>query len=154
GLHYLVMEYVAGTPITEYCNERRLSINDRLKLYRQVCEAVQYAHRNLVVHRDLKPGNIFVTADGMVKLLDFGIARLLSPDDQNSASQHTIHFLTLDYASPEQVRGETITTASDVYSLGVALYKLLTGRLPYNLKTSSLREMARVVCEEEPEPPS
>ncbi|HKQ73771.1 MAG TPA: protein kinase [Blastocatellia bacterium] len=154
GLHYLVLEFVAGMPITDYCNERRLSINDRLRLFRQVCEAVQYAHRNLVIHRDLKPGNIFVTADGSVKLLDFGIAKLLNLDDQSSASQQTLHLMTLDYASPEQVRGEAITTSGDIYSLGVTLYKLLTGHRPYQVKTSSLHEMARVICEEEPEAPS
>src|SRR5262245_3321859 len=125
GLQYLVMEYVEGAPITEYCDQRKLSIDDRLKLFRRVCEAVQYAHRNLVVHRDLKPGNIFVNSDGAIKLLDFGIARLLRPEDQSSASQQTLHLMTIDYASPEQVRGDTITTSSDVYSLGVTLYKLL-----------------------------
>jgi len=155
GWPYLVMEYIAGVPITEYCDEHKLSITERLKLFRTVCGAVQYAHQNLVIHRDLKPSNILVTQEGVVKLLDFGIAKLLDP--QAAAADRTrtgLHLMTPEYASPEQVRGEAITTASDVYSLGVVLYELLTGHRPYRFKSRLLHEVIRAVCEEEPEKPS
>lgn len=157
GLPYLVMDYVEGMPITEYCDSRRLSINDRLELFRIVCGAVHYAHQNLVIHRDLKPGNILVTAEGVPKLLDFGIAKLLNPE----FSAHTLlvtqtdqRLMTPEYASPEQFRGQLVTTATDVYSLGVLLYELLTGYRPYRLKDQSLREIERAICEVEPEKPS
>jgi serine/threonine protein kinase len=157
GLPYLVMEYIEGQPIDEYCNERRLGIIERLKLFRVVCDAVHYAHQNLVVHRDLKPRNILVSSRGTVKLLDFGIAKLLSPEQENPTTALTrtaISALTPEYASPEQFKGEAITTAADVYSLGVVLYELLTGQRPYRLKSRVLHEIARVICEEDPTQPS
>jgi eukaryotic-like serine/threonine-protein kinase len=156
GWPYFVMEYVAGQPITEYCNARRLSVAERLRLFQQVCAAVQYAHQTLIIHRDLKPGNILVTEDGTAKLLDFGIAKLLDPARHAVTAQPTTNALmmTPDYASPEQMRGEAITTASDVYSLGILLYELLTGGHPYQIKDRSLPELVRVVCEQEPEAPS
>jgi len=156
GMPYLVMEYVTGAPITEYCDERKLSITDRLKLYRDVCAAVRHAHQSLVIHRDLKPGNILVTAEGYVKLLDFGIAKLLDIDSVSVALDTTngAPVMTPEYASPEQIRGEPVTTASDVYSLGIVLYELLTGHYPYRFKDRSLPEIIRVICEQEPEPPS
>jgi serine/threonine-protein kinase len=129
GLPYLVMEYVDGTRIDAYCDERRLAIGERLQLFVKVCEAVQYAHRKLVVHRDLKPANIFIGRDGLPKLLDFGIAKLLSEDRHGPDAPQTMRgVFTPQYASPEQIRGESVTTATDVYSLGVVLYELLTGR--------------------------
>jgi serine/threonine protein kinase len=156
GVPYLVMEYITGTPITEYCDERKLSITDRLKLYRDVCAAVQHAHQSLVIHRDLKPSNILVTAEGDVKLLDFGIAKLLDTDSTSLSLDTTtgVPVMTPEYASPEQIRGEPVTTASDVYSLGIVLYELLTGHYPYRFKDRSLSEIIRVICEQEPELPS
>src|SRR5512136_817544 len=127
-LPYFVMEYVEGEPIDRFCDQHKLSIQERLKLFQGVCAAVQYAHGNLVVHRDLKPGNILVTAEGVPKLLDFGIAKLIRTEFDTLAAAETrpeLRPMTLDYASPEQVRGEPITTATDVYSLGVLLYRLL-----------------------------
>ncbi len=131
---YFIMEYVEGEPISQYCTARRVPVRDRLQLMRQVCDAVQYAHEQLVVHRDLKPGNIFVTADGTVKLLDFGIAKLMQPIDGAGASEtRTGHApMTEAYASPEQLAGGHISTASDIYSLGVVLFELLAGRRPFD----------------------
>jgi eukaryotic-like serine/threonine-protein kinase len=154
GLPYLVMEHVDGQPIDRYCDARRLPIRERLELFLLVCGAVQHAHASLVVHRDLKPGNILVSADGQPKLLDFGLAKLVDPEvgaDQTATQQR---FLTPSYASPEQIQGRPITTASDVYSLGVLLYLLLTGHRPYGSETSSAQEMSRAVCETEPTRPS
>ena len=149
GSPYLVLEFVDGEPITQYCSN--LGRTARLRLFLKVCEAVEHAHRNLVVHRDLKPANILVTASGEPKLLDFGIAKLL--DSGSPQTQTGFAALTPDYASPEQVRGQPITTASDVYSLGVILYQLLTDRKPYKLDTATALEMDRVVCMQPPAPP-
>jgi eukaryotic-like serine/threonine-protein kinase len=155
GWPYLVMEYIAGVPITRYCNEQRLSVNTRLRLFQTVCAAVAHAHRNLVVHRDLKPSNILITVDGTVKLLDFGIAKVLAPETAGEARTRTgWQLLTPEYASPEQVREETITTASDVYSLGVLLYELLTGQRPHELQGRPLHEIIRALTEEDAPLPS
>jgi eukaryotic-like serine/threonine-protein kinase len=157
GRLYFVMEYIEGEPLDQYCDRLRLNIGARLRLFNTVCAAVEHAHSYLVVHRDLKPGNILITADGTVKLLDFGIAKLLNPELVNLTLVPTgaeVRLMTPEYASPEQVRGETITRASDVYALGVILYELLTGHRPYRLKSRLLHEVARVICEEEPTWPS
>ncbi|MGZ8993198.1 MAG: tetratricopeptide repeat protein [Burkholderiaceae bacterium] len=157
GMPYFVMEYVEGLPLDKYCDQKKLSTTARLKLFLKVCAAVHYAHQNLVVHRDLKPGNIFVTAEGEPKLLDFGIAKLLNPELYGQTLAPTAvaqRPMTPDYASPEQVRGQKITTASDVYTLGVLLYELLTGHRPYRFKHGQRKEMERVICDQEPEKPS
>ncbi len=153
GLPYFTMEYVDGQTITRYCDDRRLSIEDRLDLFQSVCEAVQYAHANLVVHRDLKPSNILVTGDGQVKLLDFGIARVLGDEDEG-LTRSGQRVMTPAYASPEQVRGEPVTTASDVYSLGVVLYELLCGRHPHRDTTSTPAELERAIADTPAERPS
>ena len=159
-LPYFAMEYVEGTSIDRYCDDRRLDIDARLRLFVAVCDAVQYAHQNLVVHRDLKPSNILVTVDGAVKLLDFGIAKLLSDDAPNGGDQTGEltrsggRWLTPRYASPEQISGAPVTTVSDVYTLGVLLYELLTGHSPYRLAALTPAELMRAVCEEEPARPS
>jgi tetratricopeptide (TPR) repeat protein len=153
---YLVMEYVDGVPIHRFCDEKYLSLAQRLALFLRVCEAVQFAHQHFVVHRDLKPDNILVSGDGTPRLLDFGTAKLLSPALTKSDSELTregFQSFTPQYASPEQVLGKTITTASDTYSLGVLLYVLLTGAPPYELKEHTTAEMLRVICEEPPRRP-
>jgi serine/threonine protein kinase len=157
GLPYFVLEYIEGKPLDAYCDQHKLSTNQRLELFRKVCAAVQYAHQNLIVHRDLKPSNILVTSEGEPKLLDFGIAKLLNPElaaDAIAPTATQLRLMTPDYASPEQIRGKSITTASDIYSLGVLLYRLLTGHAPYRLVDSSPQEIERLVCDTEPERPS
>jgi serine/threonine-protein kinase len=155
GLPYLVMEYIDGQPLDRYCEERRLSVKQRVELFRTVVDATEYAHRNLVVHRDLKPSNILVTADGTVKLLDFGLAKLLQPDARTATpTTRAGHgWMTPEYAAPEQIRGETVNTVTDVYQLGAVLYELLTGRLPF-ADHGSLFELQTAILGEEPEPPS
>jgi eukaryotic-like serine/threonine-protein kinase len=157
GLHYLAMEYVEGVPIDRYCDEQRLSIDARLTLFIKVAEAVQYAHRHLIVHRDLKPSNIVVTAEGTVKLLDFGIAKLLAPGTFDHAAPPTrngVWLMTPEYASPEQVRGDPVSTATDVYQLGLLLYHLLSGYAPYSVQRRTPLEAFRMICESEPIAPS
>ena len=155
GLPYFAMEYVDGRPLLEYAAP--LSIRRRLELFRSVCAAVQYAHQNLIVHRDLKPGNILVTAEVAPKLLDFGIAKLLDPGSDSRDLTLTVagaRLMTPDYASPEQIRGEPVTTATDVYSLGVILYELLTGERPHRIEIHSPEAIERAICREEPRRPS
>ncbi len=152
---YVVMEYIEGQPIDDYCNERQLPVTKRLELFRTVCSAVAYAHQRLVIHRDIKPANILVTKDGEAKLLDFGIAKILDPEHNGEDQTVTVlRMMTPEYASPEQVRGEPITTASDVYSLGVVLYGLLTGRRPYGNASRLPHDIVQAVIETEPEKPS
>lgn len=154
GLPYFVMEYIQGTPIDQYSDGDRLPVAERLKLFRTVCGAVHYAHQNLVVHRDLKPANILVTPDGIPKLLDFGIAKILVADTGPDLTATKFPVMTPPYASPEQVRNENITTGSDVYSLGVLLYQLLTGSVPFAATNRNAEEMIRAIVEEEPQKPS
>lgn len=157
GSPYLVMEHVTGLPLLEYCDEHKLGVDERLELFLAVCDAVQFAHQRLVVHRDLKSDNILVTADGSPRLLDFGIAKLTSGGDGGSPGTVTApmqRMLTPDYASPEQIRGEPVTVASDVYSLGIILYELLAGARPLRFKARSPEEILRVVTQEEPVAPS
>lgn len=157
GMPYFAMELIEGDPITEYCDRHKLSIPERLRLFAQVCGAVQYAHQHLIIHRDIKPGNILVTTEGTPKLLDFGIAKILTLDSASSFSDATLtSFLVLTprYGSPEQIQGKPMTTASDVYSLGVVLYELITGHSPYCLTTGSPQEIVQAVCTTETQKPS
>ena len=157
GVPYFVMEYVEGLPIDAFCRQKRLPVDERLRLFRKVCEAVRYAHQRLVVHRDLKPSNILVDRRGEPRLLDFGIAKVLDPEAWalDAEPTSTIHRrLTPSYASPEQIRGEPVSTAADVYSLGVLLYQLLTGRLPFDFDGRSPGEVERLLAETEPRRPS
>jgi serine/threonine-protein kinase len=155
GTPWFAMEYVEGKPITEYCRERACSIEARLRLFRLVCEAVQYAHRQTIVHCDIKPSNILVNADGNVKLLDFGIAKQLQDTGQPLEQTLTsLRPMTVPYASPEQIRGGSVGTQTDVYSLGVILYELLTGQPPFDFSNRSRADAERIVLEREPELPS
>jgi serine/threonine protein kinase/Tfp pilus assembly protein PilF len=157
GTPYLVLEYIDGEPIDLYCDRRRLSLAERIRLFQQVCATVHYAHQNLIVHRDLKPNNILITQDGQPKLLDFGIAKPLDAriTERTLAVTHFgYRVMTPAHASPEQIRGETITTASDIYVLGVLLYELLAGRKPFQFVGTTLSEMERMVCEQTPPLPS
>ncbi len=150
GIPYLVMEYVDGPPLTEHCDRSRLDVRQRLALFTRVCDGVQAAHRSLIVHRDLKPGNVLVGSDGEPRLLDFGIARPLADDSGRALTQTASFAMTPAYASPEQARNEPLTTASDVYSLGVMLYELITGRRPYRLDGLTPAQSERAICETSP----
>lgn len=156
GHPFLVMEYIEGEAIDRYCDSRKLSVSARLEIFLQVCAAVQFAHRKLVVHRDIKPGNILVTGDGIPKLLDFGIVKILDPEAVTDAALTLTvqRLMTPEYASPEQIRGGTISTATDVYSLGIVLYEILTGHRPYRFESTSPVDVERIVCEEDPPRPS
>jgi len=155
GWPYLVMEHVDGVPIDRYVTDSGLDVTARLELFLTICRAVSHAHRNLVVHRDIKPANILVTKDGTPKLLDFGIAKLLGPDDSDSVAMTLtgMRLLTPDYAAPEQIRGERITTATDVYALGILLFELLTGRRPFTLAGKNARDIEHTVCDTDPPRP-
>jgi serine/threonine-protein kinase len=156
GLPYFAMEFIAGDPITAYCRRHQLSVNEKLKLCRKVFSAVQHAHQRLVIHRDLKPSNILITEDGEPKLLDFGIAKLLSPDvnQAQTRTESALRMMTPEYASPEQARGQAVATTTDVYSLGVVLYELLTDCRPHEFSTYAPAEIERAICETAIEEPS
>lgn len=156
GTPYFVMEYVEGLQLLDFCNERQLSVNERLDLFKTICSAVQHAHQNLVIHRDLKPSNILVTHGGEVKLLDFGVAKFLNPELAGELNQTQTQFrvMTPEYASPEQIKGSHITTASDIYSLGVILYELLTDERPFKFEGKNLEQILKDVTQSEPIAPS
>src|SRR6516162_5317671 len=155
GTPWFVMEYVDGMPLTEYCSKHECSIRERLRLFRSVCEAVQYAHQHAVIHRDLKPSNILAKQDGTVRLLDFGIAKQLeSLDTPVDQTRTGLRLMTPAYAAPEQIRGQRVGVHTDVYSLGVILYELLTGRLPFNLTNRTPAEAETMIMEQEPAKPS
>ena len=157
GVPYFVMEYIEGETFYNYCDSKKLGSKDRLKLFQKVCSALEYAHERQIIHRDIKPGNILINRSGSPKLLDFGIAKILDPDLIHESMNPTgsmLRMMTPDYASPEQVLGRDVTPVSDIYSLGILLYELLTGHRPYNFSGRAIHEVSRVVCEEMPGPPS
>ena len=156
GLPWFAMEYIEGENLQDYCDRRSLEIRARLTMFRQICAGVQYAHQALIVHRDIKPGNILVTSDGTPKLLDFGLAKLVHSEASAQTVELTLRnqVFTPQYASPEQVRGETITTSTDIFSLGLVLYQLLLGRHPFRREMDSTESLLKAICEKEPAPPS
>ena len=157
GIPYFVMEYIEGQTLYQYCDKQKLDIRSRLKTFQKICSALSYAHERQIVHRDIKPSNILINKYGNPKLLDFGIAKILDPDlihESLNPTASIMRMMTPDYASPEQVRGDEITAASDIYSLGILLYELLTGRRPYNFAGRALHEVSRVICEVSPKLPS
>ncbi len=154
GLPFFIMEFVEGEPINEYAEKENLGLEEKLDLFREVCTAVSFAHRNLVIHRDLKPSNILITREGKVKLLDFGIAKLLKSETNEAVTATKNFIFTPEYASPEQIRGDKLTTATDVYSLGVILYELLTGSRPFKTEGENISEIIKAVCETEAVRPS
>lgn len=154
GRPYIVMEYIDGLPIDKHCDNTQLGTRERVKLFSQVCDAVQYAHQNLIIHRDIKPSNILVTRDGTPKLLDFGIAKLLQQRHQPDITQANARIMTPEYASPEQIKGRGVTTATDVYALGVLLYQLLTGHFPYDITSWRPYDIEKAICESLPDKPS
>jgi len=157
GLPYLVMEYVDGTPLLEYCDNHRLSIKERLDLFKSVCKAVQHALRNTIIHRDLKPSNIYVSSGGTVKVLDFGIAKMMDPQNPEETlfeTQTGARILTLGYAAPEQIDNSAITTATDSYTLGIVLYKLLAGVHPFDMDDKNISSVEKVICIQQPDQPS
>ncbi|MEO8166668.1 MAG: serine/threonine-protein kinase, partial [bacterium] len=156
GIQFLIMEFIEGIPIDEYCDKKKLTIRERLQLFLKVAAVVQFAHQNLVVHRDLKPRNILITENGEPKLLDFGIAKILTHDSgtHETVTQKGVWNLTPEFASPEQIKGEAITTASDVYSMGIILYRLLTGHTPYKISSILHSDIRKIITQTEPGKPS
>jgi serine/threonine protein kinase len=157
NLPYFIMEYIEGEPLYRFCDDQKLNIRKRLRLFQKICEAVAYAHEKKIVHRDLKPSNVLVKRDATPKLLDFGIAKVLDSEIDLTTidpTQTAMRMMTPEYASPEQIKGEAVSPESDIYSLGVLLYELLTRHRPYRFKNRAPHEIARVICEQEPESPS
>jgi serine/threonine protein kinase len=155
GLAFYAMEYVEGQPLDDFVEKENSGINERLKIFREICSAVQFAHKNFVIHRDLKPSNIIVSPEGTPKLLDFGISKILSEESDSTIGTATaLGMMTPAYASPEQIRGERVNTATDIYSLGVILCELLTGQKPYRVSSNRQPDLIKAICESEPLRPS